>query len=99
MKSAFAILAAPLALCACASTPWGRANQAQAQAQAAYEQSVADYRSCLSANSKNTAVCDAKRASMEAQERLWSDLRCSRPGQQDAASCAKLGANVTVQNR
>ncbi len=89
------VVVAPLALCACAGSPIARERQAQVT----YEQSVTDYRECLAANPNNVKACEAKRASMEAQERYWSDLRCSLPGHEATASCLNTRATVTLENR
>lgn len=84
MKVAAAL--ACLVLCGCTVS----------RAQNAYEQSVAEYRACLAANANNTTACDAKRSSMEAQERLWNDLRCATYG---GAMCNTLNAKVSVESR
>jgi hypothetical protein len=44
------------------------------QARLSYENSVADYRACLAANQTNVSACDAKRLSMETEERHWKNL-------------------------
>ncbi len=94
MIRAALILAAPLALCACANSPLSRTYQAQA----AYEQSVADYRACLAANPNNVTACDAKRASMHAQEQLWTELRCTTLS--GAPRCGTpVNANVSIEQR
>ena len=44
------------------------------QARLSYENSVAEYRACLAANQTNVAACEAKRLSMETEERHWKNL-------------------------
>jgi hypothetical protein len=93
MIKAALVIAAPLALTACANSPLGKVKQAQT----GYEQSVADYRACLAANPNNPAACNSKREAMEAEEHLWADLRCATFG--GGPMCNIVSANVTVDSR
>lgn len=72
------------------------ANAEASKSQAAYEQSVADYRACLTANPNHPAACESKREAMDAQEHLWTDLRCSTYG--GGPMCNTVSANVNVQS-
>jgi hypothetical protein len=39
-----------------------------------YEQSTANYRACVTANSANPQVCEGKRLAMEADERAYNNM-------------------------
>jgi ABC-type uncharacterized transport system auxiliary subunit len=73
----------------------GCALEQARQARGSYDQSVADYRQCLTDNPNNVKACDSKRLIMESEESHWANLRCGV----DPASCNSINSTVTVQSR
>lgn len=73
-----------LLLVGCAGSPVSNERNARV----AYEQSVADYRACLSASGARPQTCEAKRLVMETDERHWQNTQ-GRLG----------GAPIVIQGR
>ena len=84
-----------IAACILALTLAGCALAQVRQAQGSYDQSVADYRQCLTDNPNNVKACDGKRLIMETEESHWSNLRCGV----NPAACNSMYFTVTVQSR
>ena len=87
VKRIFALLGA-LSLCGCANSPI-----ATSHARLAYDQSVTDYRACLSANQTNVRACDGKRLLMETDERSYNNhtAEISRLSAGSGTTCTTIG--------
>ena len=65
---------------------------ARTDARRNYEQSTANYRACVTANSANPQVCEGKRLAMEADERAYNNMMAP-------ISNGVGTANINVQSR
>jgi hypothetical protein len=71
----------------------GCAVAAKVDAREHYQQSLANYRVCLTAHPDNAKACESQRLIMEADERAYNDLTA---GAQQGATRAH---NIVIQNR
>jgi hypothetical protein len=78
-------------LAGCAGSPIAMQKDARVR----YEQSVEDYRACLSANGSNVAACENKRLIMETDEHALNTISASLPGSMSNSN----NSTVTVQSR
>jgi len=85
------LLPVSIVLAGCPGSPIAMQKDARIR----YEQSVEDYRACLSANGTNVAACENKRLIMETDEHALSTISASLPGSMSSSS----SSTVTIQGR
>jgi hypothetical protein len=68
-------------------------------AQAHYQQSLADYRACLSTNSANPQACEGKRLLMETDANATANTALHSGGEAIFGGSGEQNYDITVRNR